>query len=74
MQLLLPFEWASIELLLHKEFSSASDVWAFGVTVWEIFIFGRWPFAEWKSLDEEFLRKLTAGMRLPKPEFDTPEV
>ena len=72
-QLPLPIEWASIEVLLHKTFSSASDVWAFGVTVWEIFTFGRLPFAECKK-DEELVTKLMAGTRLPKPQLATNEV
>ncbi|KAG8507131.1 LOW QUALITY PROTEIN: Non-receptor tyrosine-protein kinase TNK1 [Galemys pyrenaicus] len=41
----IPFAWCAPESLRHGAFSSASDVWMFGVTLWEMFSGGEEPWA-----------------------------
>jgi tyrosine-protein kinase len=53
-----------------NEFSSASDVWSFGVTLWEMFTLGSNPYLG-QVYGYEFIRALTSGFRLPLPEFAT---
>ena len=38
--------WAAPEALQHEKFSSASDAWAYGVTIWEIFAAGAEPYTD----------------------------
>ncbi len=39
----IPVKWLALESLTHKLYSTASDVWGFGVTLWEMFSFGASP-------------------------------
>ncbi|ESO88731.1 hypothetical protein LOTGIDRAFT_71000, partial [Lottia gigantea] len=38
-----PFAWCAPESLKSRQFSHASDMWMFGVTLWEMFTYGQEP-------------------------------
>ena len=61
----LPMRWMSPESLLAGDFSEASDVWAFGILLWEIFTLGCAPYN--KLMDMEVVHHVLAGKRLEKP-------
>uniref|UniRef100_A0A915BWW5 non-specific protein-tyrosine kinase n=2 Tax=Parascaris univalens TaxID=6257 RepID=A0A915BWW5_PARUN len=61
-----PFAWCPPESLRLRQFSHASDVWAFGVTLWEMFSYGEEPWAGCRGA--EVLAKTEAGERLPRPQ------
>ena len=63
---MLPWRWMAFESLKHLNFSLLSDVWAFGVTIWEIYTLGQTPFGGF-TWNDEFLRELEEGRRPPKP-------
>ncbi|XP_062980026.1 inactive tyrosine-protein kinase 7 isoform X2 [Elgaria multicarinata webbii] len=63
----IPLRWTPPEAVLEDEFSTKSDVWSFGVVMWEIFTLGEMPYS--KLADEEVLAGLQSGkMKLPHPE------
>lgn len=66
-----PFPWCAPESLKARQFSHASDVWMFGVTLWEMLTFGEEP---WIGLNgSEILRKIDReGERLHEPESSPP--
>ena len=55
------------------EFSESSDVWAFGVTAWEIFTLGQTPYTG-MLIGNEFIQYIQVGNRLPKPEHASEEM
>ncbi|KAJ8678681.1 hypothetical protein QAD02_014468 [Eretmocerus hayati] len=62
---LLPVRWMAPESLIDGVFTSQSDVWAFGVLMWEITSLGQQPYQARDNL--EVLHHVRAGGRLPKP-------
>ncbi|KAH9285373.1 Tyrosine-protein kinase HTK16 [Echinococcus granulosus] len=67
-----PVKWYAPESIYYKTFSTASDVWSFGVCLWEMFSLGEHPYAEQDSF--EVLRQLEEGVRLPRPRLASDEV
>ncbi|XP_024887703.1 tyrosine-protein kinase Mer-like isoform X2 [Temnothorax curvispinosus] len=53
----LPIRWMSPEAVCDRAFSSKSDVWSFGIVLWEIGTLGSFPYAGIQ--DNELLRYLT---------------
>ena len=41
--------WFAPEVLRSMEFTSMTDVWAFGSTIWEMFTRGQTPFAKYRK-------------------------
>eukprot|EP01118_Nematostelium_gracile_P020294 TRINITY_DN9803_c0_g2_i2.p1 TRINITY_DN9803_c0_g2~~TRINITY_DN9803_c0_g2_i2.p1 ORF type:complete len:218 (+),score=38.62 TRINITY_DN9803_c0_g2_i2:395-1048(+) len=62
----IPVRWAALEVLTHKKFSKSSDVWAFGVTAWEIFEWGTVPFGQ--MTNHEVYDAVIKGTRLEQPD------
>ena len=64
-RLLVPWKWMALEYLQDDYFTLKSDVWSYGVLLWEIMAFGRQPYGH-KEYDE-VLDQLQSGYRLPFP-------
>lgn len=62
---LLPVRWMPPESLVDGVFTSQSDVWAFGVLMWEITTLGQQPYPAMTNF--EVLHHVSAGNRLPRP-------
>ncbi|KAL0126144.1 hypothetical protein PUN28_004932 [Cardiocondyla obscurior] len=60
-----PIKWLAIESLLNKTFTTASDVWAFGVLLWELTTLAQQPYGEVDPF--EMASYLREGYRLAQP-------
>ncbi|GFY60972.1 vascular endothelial growth factor receptor 1 [Trichonephila inaurata madagascariensis] len=64
----LPIKWMAIESIRDHVFTTKSDVWSFGILMWEFFTLGRNPYPG-IEIDEEFYKKLSAGYRMERPDY-----
>eukprot|EP01119_Soliformovum_irregulare_P014377 TRINITY_DN3931_c0_g1_i3.p1 TRINITY_DN3931_c0_g1~~TRINITY_DN3931_c0_g1_i3.p1 ORF type:complete len:683 (+),score=170.64 TRINITY_DN3931_c0_g1_i3:117-2051(+) len=62
----MPVKWTAPEVLTHGKYTFASDVWSFGVVLYEIFTLGAEPYPGMKN--EEVVPKVTSGWRMPRPD------
>ncbi|GFO06236.1 hepatocyte growth factor receptor [Plakobranchus ocellatus] len=64
---LLPVKWMAPECLEKGTYSAKSDVWSFGVVLWELMTRGLKPYPEVDNWD--IARYLKAGRRMPHPNY-----
>ncbi|NWW43543.1 FES kinase, partial [Pedionomus torquatus] len=68
----IPVKWTAPEALNYGRYSSESDVWSFGILLWEAFSLGAVPYA---NLSNQQMREaVEQGMRLDPPEQCPEEV
>ncbi|KAK0394150.1 hypothetical protein QR680_000593 [Steinernema hermaphroditum] len=68
----LPLRWMAPESLRSFEYSFQSDVWSYGILLYELFTFGEVPYG---AVDNaEILQYLESGQRLEKPIFCPTEI
>uniref|UniRef100_A0A9J8C544 receptor protein-tyrosine kinase n=1 Tax=Cyprinus carpio carpio TaxID=630221 RepID=A0A9J8C544_CYPCA len=63
----LPVKWMALESLQTHKFTTKSDVWSFGVLLWELMTRGAPPYSDVNSFDITIF--LLQGRRLLQPEF-----
>jgi len=66
----IPVRWTAPEAIAFRKFTSASDVWSFGIVAWEVMSYGERPYWNWSNQD--VIKSIEKGYRLPAP-MDCPE-
>ncbi|KAM3940808.1 vascular endothelial growth factor receptor 2 [Leptodactylus fuscus] len=69
----LPLKWMAPETIFDRVYTTQSDVWSFGVLLWEIFSLGGSPYPG-VQIDEDFCRRLKDGTRMRAPDYATVEI
>ncbi|NWY01034.1 EPHAA protein, partial [Nothoprocta ornata] len=57
--------WSAPEAIQYHHFSPASDVWSFGIVMWEVMSYGERPY--WDMSNQDVIKAIEDGFRLPAP-------
>uniref|UniRef100_A0AAR2JW31 Platelet-derived growth factor receptor alpha n=1 Tax=Pygocentrus nattereri TaxID=42514 RepID=A0AAR2JW31_PYGNA len=69
----LPVKWMAPESIFDNLYTSLSDVWSYGILLWEIFSLGGTPYPG-MVVDSSFYNKIKSGYRMAKPEHASNDV
>uniref|UniRef100_A0A8C5FUB0 receptor protein-tyrosine kinase n=1 Tax=Gadus morhua TaxID=8049 RepID=A0A8C5FUB0_GADMO len=66
----IPIRWTAPEAIAYRKFTSASDVWSYGIVMWEVMSYGERPY--WEMSNQDVIKAVDESYRLPGP-MDCPE-
>ncbi|XP_071395167.1 platelet-derived growth factor receptor alpha [Centroberyx affinis] len=69
----LPVKWMAPESIFDNLYTTLSDVWSYGILLWEIFSLGGTPYPG-MVVDSSFYNKIKSGYRMAKPEHAPSDV
>ncbi|XP_077924859.1 ephrin type-A receptor 5 isoform X13 [Halichoerus grypus] len=61
----IPIRWTAPEAIAFRKFTSASDVWSYGIVMWEVVSYGERPY--WEMTNQDVIKAVEEGYRLPSP-------
>uniref|UniRef100_A0A4W4G3R0 receptor protein-tyrosine kinase n=1 Tax=Electrophorus electricus TaxID=8005 RepID=A0A4W4G3R0_ELEEL len=69
----LPLKWMAPESIFHNLYTTLSDVWSYGILLWEIFTLGGTPYPD-LPMNELFYNALKRGYRMSKPSHASDDI
>uniref|UniRef100_A0A674PI18 receptor protein-tyrosine kinase n=1 Tax=Takifugu rubripes TaxID=31033 RepID=A0A674PI18_TAKRU len=61
----IPVRWTAPEGIAYRKFTSASDVWSYGIVTWEVMSYGERPY--WDMSNQDVINAIEQDFRLPAP-------
>ncbi|XP_068137429.1 ephrin type-B receptor 3 isoform X3 [Hyperolius riggenbachi] len=61
----IPIRWTAPEAITYRKFTSASDVWSYGIVMWEVMSYGERPY--WDMSNQDVINAVEQDYRLPPP-------
>ncbi|XP_072251920.1 macrophage colony-stimulating factor 1 receptor 1-like isoform X2 [Leuresthes tenuis] len=69
----LPVKWMAPESIFDCVYTVQSDVWSYGILLWEIFSLGKSPYPS-MAVDSRFYKMVKRGYQMTHPDFAPPEM
>ncbi|XP_053498105.1 macrophage colony-stimulating factor 1 receptor isoform X1 [Ictalurus furcatus] len=69
----LPVKWMAPESIFECVYTVQSDVWSYGILLWEIFSLGKSPYPN-ILVDSKFYKMIKCGYQMSRPDFAPPEM
>ncbi|XP_067313076.1 macrophage colony-stimulating factor 1 receptor-like isoform X2 [Pseudorasbora parva] len=69
----LPVKWMAPESIFECIYTVQSDVWSYGILLWEIFSLGKSPYPN-VLVDSKFYKMIKCGYQMSRPDFAPPEM
>nr|XP_021148391.1 ephrin type-B receptor 5 isoform X2 [Columba livia] len=61
----IPIRWTAPEAIQYRKFTSSSDVWSYGIVMWEVMSYGERPY--WDMSNQDVINAIDQDYRLPPP-------
>ncbi|KAJ3586862.1 hypothetical protein NHX12_013254 [Muraenolepis orangiensis] len=61
----IPIRWTAPEAIQFRKFTSSSDVWSYGIVMWEVMSYGERPY--WDMSNQDVINAIEQDYRLPPP-------
>ncbi|NXG89077.1 EPHB5 protein, partial [Stercorarius parasiticus] len=61
----IPIRWTAPEAVQYRKFTSSSDVWSYGIVMWEVMSYGERPY--WDMSNQDVINAIDQDYRLPPP-------
>ncbi|XP_026186109.1 macrophage colony-stimulating factor 1 receptor isoform X2 [Mastacembelus armatus] len=69
----LPVKWMAPESIFDCIYTVQSDVWSYGILLWEIFSLGKSPYPS-MAVDSRFYKMVKRGYQMSQPDFAPTEI
>lgn len=68
----IPIRWTAPEAIQYRKFTSASDVWSYGIVMWEVMSYGERPYWDMTNQDVSLQERASLSSQMGKGKIHIP--